>query len=88
MQINEFFSRWKEGIKAITPLQMAKVNIFGSLFVFVGIFIGLYTTYKTTWLFIILLGSLILTSISFISTLQKLFAYKEIEDKLKEVKDE
>ena len=81
----EFFQKWKQGIKDITPLQTTRINIFGSLLVFIGIFIGLYATFVTKywWLFIILCGSLILTSTAFISTLQKYFVYKELDLKMK-----
>ena len=65
-----FFETWSDGIKAITPLQMTKVNLFGLFIILVGIIIGLYMTFKTKmwWLVVILSGSLIVSLSSFVGT--------------------
>lgn len=85
MKIIEFFKLWKEGIRAITPLQTIKINLIGIAFVFTGIIMGLIITfiYKMWWVFFILCGSFILTLTNFISMLQKYFVYKEMDIKIK-----
>ena len=86
MNTKEFFKRWGEGIQKITPFQQIKVSLIGSIFVLVGIIIGVITTAitKTWWLLIILFGSLFLSGMSFIGTLQKYFALKKIDELIKE----
>jgi len=76
----EFMTRWKRGIESITPLQQAKVSLIGNIFVIVGVVIGLVTTFimEVWWLFIILVGSFLLTAMGLISGLQKYFALKRI----------
>ncbi len=85
----EFFSRWKDGINQVTPLQQSKINFIGSVFMFIGVIIGIITTFilKTWWLFIILLGSFLLTAMAFLSNLQKYFAFKKINDQLKQMEE-
>jgi len=79
----EFFSRWKEGIKSVTPLQQVKISLMGNLFVVVGVIIGLITTFilKTWWLFIILCGSFFLTSMACLANFQKYIILKEINER-------
>ena len=86
MNPKEFFKRWKGGIEAITPLQQAKVSLMGNVLVLVGVVTGLITTFslKVWWLFIILCGSLLLTSMGFLATIQKYFALQKMNDMLKE----
>ena len=76
----EFFERWKEGIQKITPLQQTKISLQGVLLVLVGVIIGLIPTFMTAvwWLFIVLIGSLFLTIVNLIGTLQRYFALKNI----------
>ena len=90
MKPKEFFKRWKGGIQQITPLQQQKINIIGSVFVVCGVIIGIITSFmlKLWWLFIILLGSLLLTGISFISILQKYFVFNELNKQMKGGQDE
>lgn len=81
----EFFQRWKQGVQEVTPLQQTALNFVGFGLVMLGIAIGLYTTWRldTWWLFIILLGSWFLTTISLIGNLQKYLVLKKIEDVMK-----
>jgi len=81
----EFMKRWKQGMKDVTPRQMGVINIFGSVLVLSGVLIGLVTTFltKTWWLFIILIGSLFLTAMSFLSTIQKQMMLNEFEKQMK-----
>jgi len=95
MRTKEFFRRWKQGIEEVTPLQQAKVSLMGNVMVLVGVITGLITTglLHVWWLFIILCGSLFLTSMGFLATIQKYFALKKMNSMLeeftqKEVKNE
>lgn len=90
MTPKEFFSRWKEGIQKITPMQQTAVNLMGNVLVVVGVIIGLITTFlvKLWWLFIILSGSLLLTTMGLVGTLQKYFVLKKINETLREVQNE
>lgn len=85
MNLKTFLLRWKAGILAITPLQQAKISLVGSFFILGGILIGLYTTFvlHTWWLFVILLGSLVVSAVSTLGILQKYHAYKTLEDVMK-----
>lgn len=81
----EFFSRWGQGIREITPAQMNWINIQGNVMVLVGILIGLYATFnKTWWLFIILLGSLFITSMGLVGSVQKQMIINEFNKVIKE----
>jgi hypothetical protein len=85
------FQRWKEGVNEITQLQMAKINVISMLFVLVGILIGLYATFvsKSWWMFVILLGSLGLSIVSYIGILQRYIMFASFESKpVQEVKNE
>lgn len=77
----EYMERWKEGVRNITPLQQAKISIVGVLLMLVGIVIGLVVTFisETWWLFIILLGSLVLTKMNLLATWQRIDALQRLE---------
>jgi ABC-type multidrug transport system permease subunit len=76
----EFFKKWGEGIQSITPFQQLKISLIGIFFILAGVLTGLITTFilKTWWLFIILIGSFIITSVSLLSSIQKYSALKKI----------
>ena len=78
---DEFISRWKEGIQKVTPLQQTKATMFGYTLVYLGILIGLYSTFilKQYWLLTILIGSFVITSVQFLAILQKYFIFTNIE---------
>jgi len=83
----EFFSRWKEGIQKITPLEQTRISLNGVVLVFVGVIIGLISTIitKTWWLVIILLGSLFLSVVNLIGTFQRYFSLKKLDDEMKQL---
>jgi len=87
---SEFIQRWKEGIKKITPLQQTNVQLNGTYLVLIGVIIGLYSTFHTKmwWMFIILLGSLVLVGVSWIGMKQKQHALKEMESLIKQASEE
>ena len=77
-------SRWLGGVQAITPLQMVKINLWSYLLVFVGIILGLITTWgKTWWLFLVLLGSLLISGLTYLSLIQKYKLLSNIQKELK-----
>jgi len=81
----EFMARWKQGIKDITPSQMNLITIQGNILVLIGVVIGLIVTYstKTWWLFIILLGSLFITSMGLLGSIQKQIVLNEFKKAMK-----
>jgi ABC-type multidrug transport system permease subunit len=89
MKTREFFRRWGEGIQAITPYQQIKISLVGNFLVFVGVIVGLITTFMLAvwWLFIILLGSLFLTSMGSLGNFQKFLALKRINNQLNNMED-
>jgi len=81
MKTQEFFSKWKQGIKDITPIQFTWINLQGVILILIGALIGLYITYgETWWLFIILCGTLFITLNNLVQTIQKLVILYEFED--------
>ena len=82
LNIKEFFKQWKLGIQGVTPLQQIKVTLWAFLPIFGGISWGLVITFiaKMYWVTAILCGSLPLTTIQFISTLQKYLALRKVEE--------
>ena len=87
MKPQEFFRRWGEGIKSITPMQSIKITLIGNFIIFIGIILGLITVYyyKQWWLFVILIGTLIVQGIGFLGTIQKYLAFRKIEEITREV---
>ena len=76
----EFIERWKSGIQKVTALQQLKSSMFGYIFIFVGILLGLFFTFKAKqyWLFIILIGSLIISLAQFLAVYQNYLNIKNI----------
>lgn len=71
--------RFKAGVKAATPLQLAKIELSGQFLILIGILIGIYATFtsRTWWLLIILIGSLIVTSTGLFARLQRFKLLKD-----------
>ncbi|MFW6130605.1 MAG: hypothetical protein ACOC56_05410 [Atribacterota bacterium] len=88
LTFKEFLSQWKKGIEGITPLQQKKTALWAFLPLFAGIVWGIAVTLISGvyWLTAILFGSLPLTTINFISTLQQYWAIKRVEEVMKDVK--
>ena len=65
--------KWKGGIQRITALQMTKINLMGGSIMILGVIIGLITTFiqEIWWLFIVLIGSLFLTTTTLLGMIQK-----------------
>ena len=83
----EFLERWKKGIQKVTPLQQTKISLQGVVLVLIGVVVGIVSSFMTGiwWLLIILCGSLFLTVINLIGTLQRYYSLKEIDKQFKEM---
>ena len=90
MKVKEFMRRWKEGIQKVTPFQQIKINLVGNVLVVIGVIIGLITSSMLGiwWLFIILLGSLFLTSMGLLGNIQKYFALQKIKIQMEDLNEE
>ena len=88
----EFFSRWKKGIEGITPYQQIKTQMLGSIIVLIGILWGLTVTWflpNFKWMFLILIGSFIISALGLLGIWQKYKVLKEQEELYKgALKDE
>lgn len=85
LTLKEFMTRWKAGIKAITPTQQSFISLIGNYTILIGVLIGIYATFITRswWIFIVLVGSLIILIMGIIGGHQKHFALKEIDTIIK-----
>jgi len=81
---------WNDGVLATTPLQQKKVALWAYMPIFAGVLWGIVITFigKTYWLCLILLGSLPITTIQFISTLQQYKSIKKVEEVMKNIENE
>lgn len=72
-------------MEQVTPYQQCLVNQFGYITIFIGVIWGIiFSLYlKQWWLSIILTGSLIVSSTSFLANWQKKTILKKIEDTMK-----
>ncbi len=79
--LTEFLSRWKDGIQKITPLQQLQTQMLGMLLIFAGILFGLVIAFRTSlwWLFIILLGSMIVFLSQIVGILQRYIILKAVK---------
>lgn len=85
MNTSEFFKKWGKGIQAITAYQQAKINLIGNVFIISGVLLGLYFSFtlRLWWLFLILTGSLFITSMGFLANIQKFLILRKIEMEVK-----
>src|SRR3990167_3460477 len=82
LTFRQFISRYKSGIEGITPLQQTITTIWSYIPIFGGLLWGIAVTLKggTYWLSLILIGSLPITIIQFISNWQKYVKFKKINE--------
>ncbi len=86
LKFKEFFKLWKKGIEGITPYQTAKSQVLGNIIVLAGIISGIIINVivrmenQWVWVTVVLIGSLILTSMSQIGYLQKYWRLKRIKE--------
>ena len=87
IRAGEFFSRWKEGVNKVTPLQQTQVSLYGYLFIFAGIIAGIIYAISGAywWLAVILTGGLIVNLVGFLGILQRLALLKKQEEYIKQL---
>jgi len=94
LTIKQFFKRWGKGIEGITPLQQSKTQLFGTWIVISGIIAGIMINILTRiknqwyWITIVLMGSLIISSISMVGIYQKYKIQKRVEQTMKELNEQ
>lgn len=85
MTPKQFFTRWGDGIKKVTPFQQIKVALVGSSIILIGIILGVFVSISTKlwWLLIILIGTLIVQGVGLLGSVQKYLTFKKIEEMTK-----
>ena len=87
----EWFTLAKKGIANISPLEQAKSERIGSILTLVGTLAGIVVMafqFKTFWwIEIILIGSLMLTVLQYLSIVKKIKVFTEMENLNSEVKN-
>ena len=78
----EFFRKIAESSSRMTPTQQDKSKMTGEVFILLGIILGIYMTFKskTWWLVLILFGSLIVTSVTFLSSINQFQLHKRQDE--------
>lgn len=88
MNTGEFFKKWGEGIQSVTPYQQSKISLMSSFLVIIGVCIGLYATFNVVWwLFIILLGSLGLTTMQILGNIQKFLVLRKMNQQINQAQE-
>ncbi len=91
LTFKQFFKRWRRGVEGITMMQQLKSQIMGTWIVISGMLAGIIVNaiirLKNVWwwLEIILCGSLLITSMGLVGTLQKYWRQKQVEETIKEL---
>ena len=83
----EFFNRWKDGIKNITPMQQVNTSLIGGLIVLIGIIWGLCYSILigSYWLALILFGSFIVSGMGVYGNYQRFLALSKMEAQMKQL---
>ena len=93
LTLKQFFKLWRRGIDGITLIQQLKSQIMGTWIVITGMLAGMIVNAIVRlkavwwWLEIILFGSLIITSMGMVGTLQKYWRQKQVEETIKELEE-
>ena len=90
LSFREFFIRWKDGYRKITPAQQTRIIIWSFVPIFAGIIWGIVVSImgEIYWLVLILGGSLPITTMGFISNLQKYNVQSKIDKTMRELESE
>ena len=90
LSFKEFIKRFKEGTEKITPLQQTNITLMSYIPIKIGILYGIYITIltKVFWMTFILIGSLPITLIQFLSSYQKFKRLKIIDKSIKEASNQ
>lgn len=78
----EFFTEWKNGMEKVTPLQQAKISLWGIIISIIGIVWGIIFSIRIgyKWMAVILFGGLIVAGMQFLGTWQKKVVLRRMED--------
>ena len=86
---NDFMSRWKAGMRGITPFQQTKMQLNSTYIMLIGILCGfvitLFNLKNLWWLTIILGAAFFNTGVSALGLWQKKVALEEINEMFEEV---
>jgi len=84
MKISEFFRRWKEGIKNLSPRRQLYSKMMGEIGMIFGLSLaGVFLILRGMWFFIIVIGfGVFLQIISLIGTRQQYAAILQMEETL------
>ncbi len=87
LKLKEFFKSWKQGVEGITPLQQTTTTLWSYPLVLGGIITGMVIMIirREWWLVLILTGSLPMTLMGLLSTIQKYKQMKRIDETMKEL---
>ncbi len=90
LSFKHFIKRYKDGVVNITPLQQTKTTLWSFIPIFAGVIWGIVVMAMghKWWMVLILGGSLPITSVQFISNLQKYKAQKVASDMMKEMEEQ
>lgn len=90
MKPKEFYQRWREGIRNLTPQQQLYAKMQGHLWAVIGLILGLVVLlYRRIWYFSIFLLALIwLQAWEYLGTKQRYEATKQIMESIENPKKE
>jgi hypothetical protein len=90
LEFKEFMSRWAKGLDGITPLQQTKTMLWGFAIILIGLIWGALATFLTRmwWAFLLIWGSLPITAMQLVSTIQRYNAQKRTEQIMEELENE
>ena len=89
LTIKQFFKRWGQGIEGISSIQSIRTQMLGTWIIITGVISGLIINllvrieYQWYWVSIVLLGSLIITTMSMIGLYQKYKILKKVDDTMR-----
>lgn len=85
----EFIERFKEGVTQISPIQQARTSLVGQGIILGGVIFGLIVNLvaHVWWLFVILLGSLIVVSTATLGAWQKFKVLKKMEESFEKIEE-
>ena len=85
----EFAQRFSQGVQNVSPVQQARVSMFGQTIIFFGVLFGLIVNVYAHlwWLVVILSGSLLVVSVATLGAYQKLKVLKNMENSFEKIEE-
>jgi hypothetical protein len=86
----EFFKRWKQGTKEVTPYQHSVIDVIGFITVLIGITWGIIYSLmlKQWWLSVILTGSFIVSGNALWNSWKKMKILRKIDKEMRGIENE